>query len=178
MMPEKTEEIISSFLDNLEKAIVSKYHQCIISTGKLYCEMLRGEVGAKGKVVFRVNHYNLNDACTEIKKDILFLLKRRAKLIDLLKPSFGKIAGIISYRLAKSHIVHLCEGCLGCSIRCASKLNTEFALRCAWEYIGIQYLRVPAEVRKELFYSFSYRHINQETLGLVFDTVFFAYKIP
>jgi hypothetical protein len=56
-------------------------------------------------------------------------------------------------------------------MQCISKLNAEFALRCAWEYIGINFLRVPKEIREELFYTFYYRHVNQETLGLVFDTI-------
>ena len=39
----------------------------------------------------------------------------------------------------------------------------------------MQYLRVPQDLRRELFYSLSYRHVNQETLGLVFDTIYTAY---
>ena len=93
-----------------------------------------------------------------------------------LKISFGKIAGIMAYRLAKNHIIHLFEGCASCNKKCtAKKLNQVFALWCAWEYVGIQYDQVPNEIRRELFYSFGSRHVNQETLGLVFDTIYTAY---
>ena len=176
MSLDKIEERIASFISNIEEAVVSKYHDIAVHKQKLYCEQLKSDIGSKGKVVYRINQHSLIDACSEMKNDILFLLKRRGKLIDPIKPSRGKIAGIIAYRLAKNHIIHLCEGCMACTIQCATRLNVEFALRCAWNYIGINYLRIPSEVRKELFYSFAYRHVNQETLGLVFDTIFFAYK--
>jgi flavoprotein len=101
-----------------------------------------------------------------MKNDILFLLQRRGKLIDSLKPSYGKLSGIIAYRLAKNQIVNLCEGCANCLTLCpAPKLNGMFALRCAWEYINIRYSQVDEDIRKELLYSFSYRHVNQETQG-------------
>jgi hypothetical protein len=75
------------------------------------------------------------------------------------------------YRLLRSHIVHLFEGCAACKDQCASMLNYEFAVKCAWEYIAIAYSCVPPEVKKELLYSSTMRHVNQETLGLVFDTI-------
>jgi hypothetical protein len=44
-----------------------------------------------------------------MKKDIYFLIKRRGELIDPLRPSPEKIAGIIAYRLGKSQIINLAE---------------------------------------------------------------------
>ena len=63
------------------------------------------------------------------------------------------------------------EGCASCEYQCASKLNYNFAIKCAWEYINIPYLRVPQDIRRELLYSLSLRHVNQETLALVFDII-------
>ena len=43
---------------------------------------------------------------------------------------------------------------------------------------GIPYLRVSKEVRRELLYSLSYRHVNQETLALVFDIILYNTRNP
>jgi len=174
--PEETEKRIASFLVNIEKAVKTKYYRYIVQKQKVTCGLLNKEIGTLGKPVYHINWYSLNDACEEIKKDIYFLLKRRDKLIDMLKPTPGKIAGIVAYRLGKNHIIHLCEGCIACPKQCASNLNFDFALRSAWEYMNVQFLRVPEEIRKELFYTFSHRHVNQETLGLVFDSIASIYE--
>jgi len=176
MNPEKSDEITALFFEKLENTIVSKYHRYLGGVQNITCQLQNKTVGSIGKKVCHIDYSSLHDAYIEMKNDILFLIKRRGVLIDSLKPSFGKIAGIMAYRLTKNHIIHLYEGCASCIKQCAAKkLNQIFALRCAWEYIGIQYLRVPDEIRRELFYSFSYRHVNQETLGLVFDTIHTAY---
>jgi hypothetical protein len=177
MTQEDAENIIAQFFQNLEKAIVSKYHRNLASVQNITCELQNKTIGSLGKKVCHIDPGTLHDAYVEMKNDINFLAKRRGALMTSLKPSFGKIAGVMAYRLAKNHIIHLCEGCASCTKSCAAKkLDQIFALRCAWEYIGIQYYRVPEETRRELFYSFSYRHVNQETLGLVFDTIYTAYK--
>jgi hypothetical protein len=179
MTQEDAEKITAQFFENLEKAIVSKYHRNLASVQNMICALQNKTIGSLGKKVCHIDHGALHDAYAEMKNDINFLVKRRKELMTSLKPSFGKIAGIMAYRLAKNHIIHLCEGCASCTKPCAAKkLNQIFALRCAWEYIGIQYHRVPEDIRRELFYSFSCRHVNQETLGLVFDTIYSAYKNP
>jgi len=176
MTQEEKDKIIDSFFQKLESEIVLKYHCYLGSVQNITCQLQNKAIGSIGKKVCHIDHSILNDSYVEMRSDILFLIKRRGELIDSLKPSFGKIAGIMAYRLAKNHIVHLQEGCASCYKQCAAKkLNQVFAIRCAWEYIGIQYYRVLKEIRAELFYSFSYRHVNQETLGLVFDTIYTAY---
>lgn len=176
MTQEEAERLTVLFFERLEKVLVTKYHRYLGGVQNIVCKLQNKTIGSLGKPVCHIDHSSLNDAYIEMKNDILFLIKRRKGLITSLKPSFGKIAGIIAYRLAKCHIIHLYEGCASCVAPCTvSKLNQVFALRCAWEYIGIQYLRVPEDIRRELFYSFTYRHVNQETLGLVFDTIYTVY---
>lgn len=178
MTQAKGNQIIAVFMENMETAIVSKYRYYLIRSQNMHCKQLRKTIDKSDKIVFHANWLNIHKACKEMKKDIIFLTKRRTSLIDELRPSFGKIAGIIAYRLAKSHIIHLCEGCANCKTQSeclASRLNSTIALQCAWTYVGIQYHRIPEEIRKELFYTFSFRHVNQETLGLVFDMAYAVY---
>jgi len=165
---------LDAFLASLEEIIVRKYLNCINDSKTMLCEAFQNrEVGSIGKPVFHINLYNLKEACEEITKDIGFLLQRRGSLIG--RPSLGKIAGVIVYRLSRIQIINLFEGCASCQYQCASKIGYEFAVKCAWSYINISYLRVPQDLRRELFYSLSHRHVNQETLGLVFDTIHTAY---
>lgn len=160
------------FFQNMGTEIESKYHRYLADIGKIYCVFQKKPVSLLGKNVCCMSRSSLRTACAEMKKDIQFLLLRRGTLIDAVRPSYGKIAGIMAYRLAKNQIIHLCEGCASCLEQCpASKLNGIFALRCAWEHIDIKYEQVDEAVRKELLYSFTSRHVNQETLGLVFDTI-------
>jgi len=165
-------EKLDEFLKKLEEIIVNKYEKYIVQSNKMLCRAASNrEVGSIGKHVFHVNLYSLKEACEEIVKDVRFMIERRGALIGSGRPSMGKIAGVIVYRLSRSQIIHLYEGCASCEYQCASKLNYHFAVKCAWEYINISYLRTPQEIRRELLYSLSLRHVNQETLALVFDII-------
>jgi hypothetical protein len=165
-------EKLEIFLAALESEIVNKYARYAIQSKKLLCKAASNrEVGSIGKPVFFINIFSLREACAEITKDIRFIFERRGSLIGSNRPSLGKIAGVIVYRLSRCHIIHLFEGCASCEYQCASKLNYNFAIKCAWEYINIPYLRVPQDIRRELLYSLSLRHVNQETLALVFDII-------
>jgi hypothetical protein len=88
--------------------------------------------------------------------------------------SRGKIAGAIAFRLSRRQIVHVNALCLDdkrCKIRCTTKMNTEFALRCGTEFIRVQFGALDKLIQCELFYQLTARHVNQETLGLIFDTI-------
>jgi len=171
----EAEKIEAAFFEKLEKAVLKKYHHYIgTSVQNITCKKLDGKtVGSVNKPVCRISLRAMHSAYLETKKDIRFLMERRGKLVERLKLSFGKIAGVLAYRLAKANIINLCDGCASCDEQpCDTpKLNQILALRCAVEYIGIKYFRIPEDIRKELLYSFSCRHVNQETLGLVFDTI-------
>jgi len=163
---------LDGFLAKLEGVILRKYKRYIVESGKLLCKAASNrEVGSIGKPVFHINLYMLKEAYKEIIQDIRFIMERRGNLIGTNRPSLGKIAGVMVYRLSRSPIINLFEGCASCEYQCVSKLNYYFAVKCGWEYVDIPYLRVPQEIRKELLYSLALRHVNQETLGLVFDTL-------
>jgi hypothetical protein len=170
---------LDDFLAKLESIITKKYEQHIIQSGKLLCKASSNrEIGSIGKIVFHPNPHMLKEAYDEIAKDIRFLFERRGARIGPERPSPGKIAGVMVYRLSRSHIINIYEGCASCEYQCASKLDYYFAVRCAWEYINIPYQRVPQEIRRELLYSLALRHVNQETLALVFDTILHYHTHP
>ena len=166
-------EEFESFLANLEDVLKDKYEKHIRQSAKIPCKASSNrEMGSIGKKAFHINLFKLKEAYIEAVKDIRFIMERRGPPIGANRPSPGKIAGVLVYRLSRSHIVNLLEGCASCQYQCVSRLNYMFAVMCAWEYIGIPYLRVPQEIRDELLYSLTLRHVNQETLALVFDTIF------
>jgi len=163
---------LEAFLVKLEGLMIQKYENCILQSKYLTCKAASNKtVGSVNKTVFHINQNSLTEALEEIVKDVRFMFERRGTRMGKDHPSPGKIAGVIVYRLSRSHIVHLAEGCVSCDFQCASRLNYEFAIRCAVEYVGIKYSRIPKEISKELLYSLSLRHVNQETLALVFDTI-------
>ena len=119
---------------------------------------------------------NFNYAIKEILQDIKFITARRGSLISVnnkgqLLMSAGKLAGVITYRLSRRQIAHSDYRCLQCKIRCVSKLNTQFALQCGAEFISMQFTAIEPLLQKEIFYQLTSRHVNQETLGLIFDTI-------
>ena len=128
---------------------------------------------------------SFKEACSEIDADIRIILARRKALIgkdETGSPrlSRSKIAGVVTFRLSKTHIIHMPHDCVSCNDDritkgnppCAvSNLNTEFAIICGLHFIGKEYLSIHKEIRTELIYSLTKRHMNQETLGIVFDTL-------
>ena len=160
-------------LERIEKVIISKYEDCVIyENNNMACRLSNNRsIGSIGKIAFHANIYCLMSAIEEMKKDIIFTVERRGPRMDPKNPNPGKIAGVIAYRLAKSHIINMAEGCASCKHQCPQKLNYKFAIKCAFEYIDIEYLRTVDDIRRELLYSLALRHVNQETLALVFDAI-------
>jgi len=128
----------------------------------------------------------LQKACYEIEADLCILLSRRKSLIGedvgtgISLISQGKIAGVTTYRLAKTQIIHLSSRCLHCyqeklakkeKLCSVSTLNTELAVICGLEFIGKSYSKIHKDVRNEILYTLINRHTNQETLGIIFDTL-------
>jgi len=170
-------QTLDDFLSKIEDVIINKYEAHILTEKRKLCAKAGNqEVGAIGKPVFVIDFFILSEAIEEIQKDIRFMFERRGPRMGVNRPSPGKVAGVMVYRLSKSHIVHIVEGCASCEIQCASKLNFKFAVKCAWEYVGIPYLRIREEIRRELLYSLALRHVNQETLALVFDILLYHRK--
>ena len=119
---------------------------------------------------FVINKSVLNEAVNQIKMDIRFVYLRQEEIIGDLRINEGKVAGIITYRLARAHIINLCKTCCECEERCIARLNLTIAISIGLEYIHKKYDDLPDGLRQELGYVISYCHVNQEMLGLVFDT--------
>jgi len=157
-----------------------------------YCNLVRGHdikncpnVNTwRNEVSF--SPYNLRKACGEIEMDLRILFARRNNLIGQDErtasplPTSGKIAGITTFRLARAHIIHLSPGCIDCIQRSADRngipcdidsINIKFAVFCGMFFIKKSYSAIPPEIRKEMIYTLTRRHTNQETLGIVFDTI-------
>jgi hypothetical protein len=181
-MPIAASIISDAALEALEKVIQKKYMTYV----KSYKSVIWPKVvsvcpdskaflhGGISQVNFDL--HNLNLAIEEILQDLKFIKERRGSLIASNEKgqwliSEGKLAGVITYRLSRRQIAHSDYRCLQCNIRCVSKLNTEFALRCGADFIGIQFSKIGLLLQKELFYQLTTRHVNQETLGLIFDTI-------
>jgi len=99
------------------------------------------------------------------------MIIRRGDLIDDMRMSEGKIAGAITYRLAKAHIIHIHRKCDVCSKRCFLQINNLIAIIIGLDYINKKFSDLPIKIRDELIYTIKYRHVNQETLGLVYDAL-------
>lgn len=113
-----------------------------------------------------ISHYSLGNALKDIETDIRFLLMRRPVISSLMR---GKIAGVILFRLSKYHILHLSEQLLNDKL--IAIINTQVAILLAFRYININFDLVPERIRNEIIFSVSKRHMNQETLGIVLDTL-------
>jgi len=166
------EDIIERF----QLSIFRKYNE-YIQSWSIGCNRYKTQVSAAQDI--------LKATCHEIKVDLRVMLNRREDLIgkdketELPRLSRGKIAGIAVFRLAKAHIVHLNTHCINCGetryekgeTPCGvSLLNTEIALSIGIYLIGKKYTDIPENIRRELIYTLTNRHTNQETLGIVFDT--------
>jgi hypothetical protein len=129
---------------------------------------------------------SLKEACSEIEADLRIILARRKALIGKdaktgsPRLSRSKIAGVVTFRLSKTHIINMNPDCVSCNDQrimngqspCpVSNFNTEFAIICGLHFIEKNYLSIPKEIRTELIYTLTKRHMNQETLGIVFDTL-------
>ncbi len=119
---------------------------------------------------FNISLSALHEAISQIKMDIRFVFLRRDDLIGNLRISEGKVAGIIIYRLARAHIINICRICNDCREKCIAQLNLCIAIHIGFDYIHKKYDDLPDEIWQELNYTMKYRHVNQEMLGLVFDT--------
>lgn len=143
-----------------------KFHQRLLDTYQLYINFNQKEnenlVYCKTAVL---------QTYKEIFHDMDFMSIRR------LKKGIGrcKLAGVILWRLYKSHFVRF-QNETACN-RDNSKLNPVFEISLL--YVLLHVLRINPEntrekytqVLRELEYQIIYRHINQESIALVFKTI-------
>ena len=109
----------------------------------------------------------LATALNEAEKDVYFLKARRNNKKG---DSESKIAGAVVFRLCRSAPVHL----QGDSIEneLALELNNLSALAVGLKiFMHMDVAFLPETITRELSYTIVRRHMNQETLGLVFESV-------
>ena len=161
---------IEEYLLSLEDHLLKRYYNYVNMTQGRMCKIKKCLISSLPSDPININLSILNEAISQIKTDIRFIFLRRDDLIGDLRISEGKVAGIIAYRLARAHIIHICRTCNDCREKCFTRLNLIIAIRIGFDYIHKKYYDLPYKLRQELDYTMRYRHVNQETLGLVFDT--------
>jgi len=162
---------IDEFLSAFELKILEHYNRYVNMAKNSVCIVKKQKVSLLDYEAFNINFSALKEAISLIKMDIKILDIRRGNLIGNMRMSEGKITGVTAFRLAKAHIIHIHRKCNACIQKCHSHLNFTIAVRIGLDYIHKKYTELPASIRNELTYSLRYRHVNQETLGLVFDAL-------
>jgi hypothetical protein len=158
-------------LSKFEAILLKRYYYYVKMSEDAVCKIKKCKLSLLDYEAFNANFSALKEAISQIKMDIKILSLRRGSLIGNMRMSEGKIAGIITYRLAKAHIIHIHRKCNICAPKCFIRINNLIAIRIGLDYINKNYTVLPAGIRHELIYTIKNRHVNQETLGLVFDTL-------
>ncbi|HYI73062.1 MAG TPA: hypothetical protein VEX87_25130 [Skermanella sp.] len=103
-------------------------------------------------------------ALDEADVDLAAMFSRRRPVNGI---SAGKIAGIIAFRLSRFKIVHIDED--------GQNQPLIYLIQDLAAIFAVQFLllrtKIPELQVLEIAYQLSRRHANQETLGLVFDTI-------
>jgi len=169
--PIKIDENINEFLSEFETTLLRRYNHYNKMSCETVCKIKKCQASLLDYEPFNVSFSVLKEAINQIKMDISILSLRRGKLIGDMRMSEGKIAGIITYRFVKAHIIHIHRKCNVCQHKCFLRINNVIAIRIGLDYINKKYNELPKGITNELIYTIRHRHINQETLGLVFDTL-------
>jgi len=162
---------IDEFLLIFEIRILERYNYYVKMAKNSDCIVQKKKVSSLDYETFNLNFSALKEAINQIKMDLKILYMRRGNLIGNMRMSEGKIAGVVAFRLAKTHIIHIHRKCNVCSKKCHSHLNILIAIGMGLDYINKKYTELATGIRNELVYTIKNRHVNQETLGLVFDTL-------
>jgi len=162
---------LDKYLAALETGLIKRYNFYTKNAAKRTCTVNKRSINSLDFDAFNINFSALSEAVKQIRLDIDILNYRRGKLIGNMRISEGKIAGIIVYRLTKAQIIHFNRLCNNCGKKCHPYLNIEIALKIGLDYIHKKFDVLPEGICEELVYTIKHRHVNQETLGLVFDTL-------
>ena len=136
----------------------------------MYEKNLAGFVVATGVRDYQVNDDAFASAMDDIQADLNIICWRRLRRVDVQGISNGKVAGIYAFRLVRAPIVNFCGQ------RAAHphdrSVNTIIGLKTALDVTGLTLTRLHSEFIRELSFNLRKRHVNQETLALVIDSVF------
>ena len=149
--------------EKVEEDLLKKYPSFLnnLCCGKIF-------KGFNNKLDFEISTDALAQAIREFKVDVDMLILRRENK----SPSWGKIAGALTFRLTRSQIAFpknynnhtMAEKKL---IRNLPILN---AIALPLEHFcNIDLTTQRPKILKELMYTIFFRHMNQETIGLCYD---------
>jgi hypothetical protein len=114
-----------------------------------------------------ISDHSLMVAIDEIIRDFRFMKLRRPDSTVL---SAGKMAGIIVFRLSRWPIIGTSDKLLH-SGDTFGKFTFLAATFTGLDFINKNFSQIDEMCRTELLYTLMRRHVNQETLGLVFDYI-------
>ena len=115
---------------------------------------------------YYMSYKSLENAVSEITKDVEIIKNRR----NFKTLSVGKIAGIIAFRFSKWKIIQCSDQAVLENNRFI-KIDYILAVSLAFKYIGVETSSIKTNLLSEIIYTLSRRHMNQETLGIVFDAI-------
>ena len=154
-----TDELI-----NLKAAIISRYYSVLRKMVAAHSKKSRRTISPDQ---IYISEIALSDAIHEIIADFKIMRQRR-KFFEHL--STGKLAGIIVFRLSRWTITSTSNPLL-LKDKTFLKINFEVALHVGLCFISLSYTEIDKTIGAEILYTLMRRHVNQETLGLVFDTL-------
>ncbi len=128
------------------------------------------KTGGDINLLVDISKINLIKALDEIKKDIKILNFRRNPKSGV---SQSKLAGIILFRLMKHPVIQPSKKEIDnkdlVNINILTALN--FAVSVIMKIDERHFKRIDKHILQELVYTSVYRHTNQETLGIVFQSI-------
>ena len=119
------------------------------------------------KQTFFMSEDSLASAVKEMALDLRVMFARRSTFKLLSK---GKTAGIIIFRLSRWSIIHTSNP-LHLKDPMFKKIHFLIAVNIGLLFAGMYAENLNKQVRTEILYTLMYRHVNQETLGIVIDTL-------
>ena len=150
-------EISEKHITSITEVILTKFKNVVV--------MLDVYVKTKNRNIdLIVSTVGLKDAIDEIIKDLKILNFRRQ--FDSLNR--GKIAGIITFRLSRWNIINVNDDNLA-NDRIFIKFNYLIAYLVGLAYVQVDHKKIDQHIRGEIIYTLMRRHMNQETLGIVYD---------
>ena len=116
----------------------------------------------------RISKRALSDALAEAAKDYEILCGRRQNNLGI---NVSKLGGIVVFRLSRAAPIHL-QGIKPLETPAALEINylVAIAIGCKF-FLKKNIADLSDNVTRELVYTLVRRHMNQETLGIVFDAV-------
>lgn len=116
---------------------------------------------------FIISKTGLAEVIRDVKKDLEILKTRRSFGHGFSK---GKIVGTIVFRLCREHKVVIIHPYLS-ENKLALHVPIEVTLALGLELVGLSLNAIPNFLLRELKFHLAKRHINQEALGICFDTL-------